>query len=57
MSEQERPPTPSQPVQPGARPDELGSLPLFLIAACVLIGAVFGLATVVFGWLLARILH
>lgn len=57
MSEQERPATPSQPVQPGARPDELGSLPPFLIAACVLIGAVFGLATVLFVWLMARILH
>lgn len=57
MSEQERPATPSQPGQPGARPDEPGSLPPFLIAACVLIGAVFGLAAVLFAWLVARILH
>jgi len=57
MSEQEHPATPSQPGQPGARPDELGSLPLFLIAACVVIGAVFGLTAVLFAWLVARILH
>ena len=57
MSEQERPSTLSQPGQPRARPDELGSLPPFLIVACVLIGAVFGLATVLFVWLMARVLH
>ena len=57
MSELEHTTTSSQPVQPGARPDEVGPLPPFLIAACVLIGAVFGLATILFVWLLARILH
>jgi len=57
MSEQERASTPSEPVQRGALPDEPGSLPRFLIAACVLIGAVFGLAAVLFSWVVARVLH
>ena len=57
MSEQERPSTLSQPGQPRARPDELGSLPPFLILACVLIGAMFGLTAVLFAWLVTRMLH
>lgn len=57
MSELERASTPSQPVQPGARLDEAGSLPLIVIAACVLIGAAFGLVTVLFVWLMVKVLH
>jgi hypothetical protein len=57
MSEQERPSTPSQPVQPGARSDELGSLPLFAIVACMLIGAVFGLVTVLVVWQVTRVIY
>lgn len=57
MSDQELPATPSQPGQSSSRPDERGSLPPFLIAACLLTGAIFGLVTVALIWQLERIFH